>query len=315
MNSQLKILYFLIDLVLPLAVGYALKLWTRVPAKVFDRMMIFGLLVLVTALGALSFWNLELNVKMIWLPVIGVVMQVVPGGIALIRARSRYSGSLDRGSYVISQMLSNRGTAATITAFILLGEAGFALARLIIAFAGPVVYLVCYPMANAYRRRAVETDAGSRRRGLPVDWRQIPLLGIVAGVLLHYYGSARPETFSDLFPWLVHATAWCFLIPVGYALDFGEMRKIRHDWAGLFAIKFIATPLACGAMGVLVGLEGPHLAAIIILACAPTAINAVIISKLTRLNTHVAMGAFVLTHLAYLLVVVPITFIVFSLID
>jgi len=55
-----------------------------------------------------------------------------------------------------------------------------------------------------------------------------------------------------------------------------------------------------------VGLEGVHLHSLVVLAFAPTAINAVVAAKLHDLNVHVATAAFVLTTGVYLLVVFPV---------
>lgn len=306
MQGTLRITYFFIDLIIPLSVGYLLRRRARIDQRIFERIMAFDLATLITALGLLSFWAMRLKLSLIWVPILGAVTQIVPGLVGRFRAASTYDCPLAQGSFVLSTMLSNRGTAGSITVFILYGEEGFAVSRLFIALSFLVIYLVCYPVAGAYSRESGSEASGGRKWfRAAFTWKQIPLLGAVAGLVLNLAGVPRPAFLGDLFPWIVHLSAWGFLVPIGYAIDLQAMRRVSHDWWGLFTIKFILTPALAYAGAVLVGLEGVPLYSVVILAFSPTAIQSVVVSRINRLDMNVVMAAFVVTMVFYLLIVAP----------
>jgi len=306
MQGKLRIAYFFIDLVFPLCLGSLLRRRARIDQRVFERVMVFDLMTLITSLGLLSFWVMKLKPSLVWVPFLGAFTQIVPGLAGRFRAASTYDCPLAQGSFVLSTMLSNRGTAGSITVFILFGEQGFALSRLFIAFSFLVVYLVCYPVADAYYQRhgGESSQAGFSWRSF-FSWKQIPLLGVIVGFALNISRIPRPEFLGDVFPWILHLSAWGFLVPVGYAIDLKGMRKVSHDWWGLFTIKFLLTPALAYAAGALVGLDGVPLYTIVILSFSPTAIQSVVVARINHLDMNVVLAAFVVTMVFYLIVCVP----------
>ncbi len=225
--------------------------------------------------------------------------------------RGKYAHGPERGSFILATMLSNRGIIGTLTVFILYQQEGFAWARLVMLMNPIMFYLVCIPLAQYY---APPTEQTQR----PPMWRlfftrnQVPLLGIALGLVLNGLGPAQPDAVQHLFPWLVQALAWMFLLPVGYAMRFTRMRGYWVDLLELFGIKFLLTPLAAGLLGWAVGLRGDLLATVVILGASPTAVLAVVAGRLTRINIDLALAAFVLTTVAYLLVVFPLILLIFQ---
>ncbi len=307
MNPKLRIIYFFVDIVSPLFFGYLLSRQTKIKKGFFDRMMVANILLFGTLLSILSFWVISLDVELIWLPLLGVVMQVIPGIIVFLRGGAKPQNPLDRGSYFLSAMLSNRGVVGTLTVFIFYGEEGYAYARLVMLFAGVVLFLFCFPMAR-YFYETYKGQQGDRPSlvSILLHRNQVPILGIIVGLGLNYNSVPRPAFFAAIFPNLVHISAWLFLIPIGFSMDFGEMRRHWHDVLELLGIKFVATPLLVYILARAVGLSGSALSTVAILSCSPTAINAVVTSKLFSLNVHLAMAAFVLTTIVYLSVVFPL---------
>ena len=306
MDPRLKILYFFVDLILPLFVGYMLVRRGRIKADFFDWMMLARIVTLAPMLAVLSFWAIELKMGLIWLPVLGVVMQVIPGVVALLRVRAKFRNSLDRGSYVLSNMLGNRGVVGLLAVFILYGERGFAYGYLVMLLGPVVLYFFCFPMAGYFR--AVHRGEGAKRpsfKFLLWNRRQIPLLGILIGMGLNLTGVSRPAVLGDVFPLLLHISFWALVLPLGASMDFGEMKSYWRRVADVLPIKFIVAPALVYALALAVGLEGEPLYTVVILSCSPTAISAVFTSKLFKLNVHLAMAAFLLTMATHLVVVLP----------
>lgn len=73
-----KLVYFAVDLILPLFLGYACRFQNKLGGSFFDRMMITNILVIYPVLSVFSFWDMQLNLELVWLPVLGVLMSVVP---------------------------------------------------------------------------------------------------------------------------------------------------------------------------------------------------------------------------------------------
>jgi predicted permease len=310
MDLGTKIIYFFIDLLLPLAIGYCCRRQTKFGDDFFRRMMTIGLLIVYPVLALLGFWATRLTPELTWLPVLGIVMCVIPGVFSYFRARAKYAGSLDQGSYVMAGTLSNTLTLGGISAFIIYGEKGFAYVQLITLLSTLYWFLVCFPIAQWYAVKGGE-GGGERLSVVSVVFsrNQLPALGLLAGAALYYGGVPRPAWAGAVFDPLVHIGAWLSLIPVGFSVDFREMRQYWLGIIDMTVIKFVVTPLLTYAAAMLVVSDPVALNAVIITASTPTAIFSVVVVKMNRLNVHITMAAFVLTTAVYLLLVYPLQFV------
>lgn len=307
MEIVIKLLYFGFDVILPLIVGYLLCRFSALKQGLFDKMIVCNLLVVYSALTVLSLWQLEISVHLLYLPLLGILMHVVPGSIAFMKVKAKYPKPLDQGSYMLSAILFNGGTLGGLVAFIFYGESGYAYTMLILLFANLVLFLFCFPLAQHYY------ELGQGRPGDHISWKklllnrnQLPIISLIVGLALSYGRIPRPEIFGPLFNILVHLGAWSALIPVGFALDFA---KIRHYWrhtADILWIKFLVAPLILFAIAYPLINDKVALYTVLIVGSTPTGINAVLTARLYRLNIHIATASFVLTTGFYLLVVVPL---------
>jgi hypothetical protein len=232
---------------------------------------------------------------------------VIPGIFAFLRANRKYDEPLDKGGFILGAMLSNRGVIGILTVFAIYGETGYALVQIIMLTSPLIVQLFCFPLAEHYYQSHYQQE---RKRtpllALFLNRRQMPLIGIVLGIGLNLSGVFRPAALGEIFPYLVHISAWLFVIPVGYSLVFRELRNHWKNTLDVFWIKFLATPLLMYLILQPLNLDATVRNVLLILSFAPTAINAVITSRLFRLNVHVPMTAFVLTTIFYLLFVLPL---------
>ena len=309
MDIGAKIIYFFFDLLLPLAVGYMCRRQTKLDDEFFQRMMTLGLMLIYPVLALLGFWATRLDAELIWLPVLGIVLSVIPGVLAFFRAKAKYADSLDQGSYVMAATMSNTLTLGGISAFIIYGEKGFAYVQLITLLGTLYLFLVCFPLAGWYAARGGE-PGGARVSVVSVIFsrNQLPALGLLVGALLYCSGVPRPAWAGAIFDPLVHIGAWMSLIPVGYSVDFREMRQYWLGILDLNLIKFIVTPALSYVIGMQVLSDPVAVNTLLITASTPTAIFSVVAVKLHRLNVHITMAAFVLTTAVYLLVVYPLQF-------
>ncbi|MCE5285673.1 MAG: transporter [Pelosinus sp.] len=306
----MKILLFAIDLLVPLTAGYFCRYQRKLNETFFNKMILNNILVIYPALSFLSFWVLPLRLELIWLPVLGLAMGLIPGGIAYLVAQRKYSCDLDRGSYVMSAALSNLGTIGGLCVFLIFGETGYAYQQLVVLFQYILMFMFCYPLAQYYYERA-QND----RKACGVSWRsvlfsrnQLAVLGIISGAVLHVAGVHRPEFLGACFNPLVHIGAWTALIPVGYSIDFGKLKDQYRSVIDLIPIKFLVAPALTYGLACLLISDEQMLNTILVLSCTPTAVNAVITSRIYKLNIHISVAAFILTTILFVALVYPLLF-------
>lgn len=302
-----KLFIFIIDMIVPLIVGYSMRRVANFQPSLPNRMMDIGIVAIEPILACLSFWVIPLEIQLVWLPVLGIIMVVIPGIFAFLQGNRKYSDSLDKGGFILGAMLSNRGVIGILTVFAIFGETGYALVQIIMLSSPLILQLFCFPLAEHYYQSHYKQE---RKRtpllSLFLNRRQMPLLGIILGIGLNLSGVYRPTDLGEIFPYLVHISAWLFVIPVGYSLVFHELRNHWKNALDVFWIKFLATPLLMYLLLQPLNLDDTVLDALIILSFAPTAINAVVTARLFRLNVHVPMTAFVLTTIFYLIIILPL---------
>ncbi|NLW56844.1 MAG: transporter [Firmicutes bacterium] len=302
-----KLLSLFLELLLPLLAGYLLKRWRRLKPKTVDHLMKCNIYLFFPLLGVLSIWGMKLNMDLIWLPILGVIMQVVPGILAFILVKKRFTNPLEQGSYILASMLSNRGTVGLLSVYLLFGEEGYVLGRLIMLFNSFVIYLVGYPLAQYFYQKGSSLLQGRVSwKNLFLNRTQLPVLGVLIGLLVNVTGLPRPQSVKSLVDLLIRLSAWTSLLPIGYAMDFAAMKDYYLKTMELLGIKFILTPALTLLLGRLVISDAKVLWTVCILSLAPTAINAVVAAKINNINYHLPMASLITTTLVYLLVVFPI---------
>lgn len=304
-----KLITLFVDLILPLLVGYFLHRTPWDYGRLFRWMINAGIVLLFPFLTMFSIWGLAPVFDLVWLPAFGLLLHFIPGGICLLWGMRRYKDSLDYGSYAISGFLANRVTLGSLSAYALYGETGYAYTQMVVLFDNLLTFGVAYPLAQHYRNLH---EHGGR---LQIDLKQVlfnrnqlPMLGMVLGALLNWQGVSRPEALLPVFGVAVHLAAWMFLLPVGYSIDFGQVRSYGRDAVEISLLKCVATPLVTLLIASFLIREPLALRTLVLLAAAPTAVNAVIVMNLFGLNLHLSVAVFVLSTALYLLGVFPMFF-------
>ncbi|VBB09893.1 Hypothetical protein LUCI_5191 [Lucifera butyrica] len=309
MDVKIKILYFAFDLLVPLLLGYCCRRRHWFHEQVFDRMITVNILLITPVLALLSFWVLKPDWQLVWLPVLGVGVSIIPGIIAYRTSRRKYGSELDRGSYLLSAMLSNMGTLGGLCAFFLFGETGYAYTQLMTMFFNVVVFAFCFPLAQyCYMKEQKEGSLKLSLAAIVWNRNQLPVVGLAAGLTLLFLGWPRPAVLGAAFDPLVHISAWTQLIPVGYAINFSEMRKYYRGILDLIPIKFVVTPVIIYALARPIIKDTTVLYTALVLASTPPAINSVVTAKIHHLNVNIAMAAFILLTALFLTVIYPLFF-------
>lgn len=310
MDVKLKLAYVFMDLILPLVVGYLFRRKKYLSEVNCNKMIVFNILVLSTALSILSFWTLPLKLELMWLPLFGILLSIIPGTTAFLISSNKYDNGLEKGSYLVSAILSNIGTLGGLCAYIIFGEAAFAYTQIVGLFQGLVLFLFCFPMAQYYKMKSNPTGENKKLTfgSMFFNRNQLPVVGLVFGILLCLGGVPRPDFLGAVFDPLVHLCAWTALIPAGYSIEFSGMKPYYGTTLDLLPIKFIITPVLGYLLARELFTDPALLGTILIIASVPTGINAIVTARLYGLNLHVSGAAFVVTTAVFLVIVYPILF-------
>lgn len=306
-----RLVYVFTDLIAPLIVGYFLHRKKLLPDKFTNWLIKFNVIVIYTLLTLLSFWVLPLTRELLFLLPFGALYVIVPGLIGALTFARRHKSLLNRGAYVISAMLSNLGTLGGVCAFILYNEEGFAYTQIVGACQNILLVLVCFPLAQYYHEKHF---AGNQVEHSQKWWQslfsvnQMSILGIIAGLFLNANGIARPEILSEFFQGLVHFGAWIALLPVGFLINFSHTKYYYTRVWDLVFLRFLIMPAFIYFASRIFFGDRILLNTLLICAMAPTAINAVLTSRLYKLNVNLAITSFIMTTAIFLLVLFPALF-------
>lgn len=311
-GMNLRILYVLTDLIAPLVVGYYLHQRHLVPEENINKLIKFNVVFVYTLLSLLSFWVLPLSWSLLLVPFFGFLLVLLPGAIGYGLFARRIPNLLDRGAYIASAMLANLGTLGGVCAFILYNEEGFAYTQLIGTCQNVMLCLVVFPMAQYhYLKHTASVRKTSRLhafREMFLSVNQMSLVGMIVGMLLNAGGLPRPAALGPIFQSLVHIAAWIAMLPVGFLINFEQVRHYEQKVRSLSLIRFVITPLIFVLLTRLL-VDDPVLrGTLLILAFCPTAINAVLASKIYHLSVDLAVSSFVITTAAFLFLFFPLLF-------
>lgn len=311
MDILTKLLYLFADLILPLSFGYLCCCRSWFGTDISQRLVRMNIWGLTPVLAILTLWVLPLNYSLIWLPAIGVLLCLVPGIAAYFRVEKKFPDPLDKGSYVLSAILSNTTTLGGLCAYIFYGETGFAAGQMVVMLQNVVMFSFCFPLAAYYYQKSIGGCLGRQSvSAIFITPNQLPVAGTVVGLLLNLSGITRPVLAALAVDPLVHISAWTILVPVGYSLDIAGMRNYYGKLLDLLPVKFVLTPLTAYLLvnGLMANGDRTILNTVVLLAAMPTAVNTVIAAQVNQLNVNIATAAFVLTTFVFIGLGIPLLF-------
>jgi predicted permease len=293
---------FLITIYGFLLFGFGFR--TLIPALAGQsRMLTRVFLIFVTPIIILnSFWSIELGgLQHLSLPLVSVIIQSLSIVPALLLARMLRLTKRDRGSFIACSMFSNTGpTLGVFLCFIVLGEQGLYLGSWYITLYIPYYYFVGFPLMSAISGEGESKirDAFMELVRNPVSI--VPITLMCTGMALNLGGVSRPEVLNQAVTrFITYLSTAGFSFAIGLGLDFRKsLGYVRHSlWISL--IKFLFNPLLSLFLAWVFGyfrLPDPlPLQVTFIESFMPTAILAVVLSKLFGLNDDLANAAWILT--------------------
>ena len=311
-----RLIYLGTDLILPLIAGYLLYQRRLLSDAAVNLLIRINVIVFFTLLSLFSFWALPLTRDLVILPAFFAFIILFPGFISWRFLGRRFHSPIDRGTHLISALLSNIGTLGGICAYIIYGEPGFAYAQIGGACQNLILVLLAFPAAQYYyllhknRGRSARLD-GRAFLGLLISWNQLSLLGMAAGLLLNLFGAVRPPVLSSAFSYLIHISAWFAMLPVGSLINFRRARHFVYLTLDMIFLRYLLVPLVAYFAARLVISDPVIRNALVLFAGVPAAINATLTARLYHLNVDYTIAVFLVTTVLYLTVLFPAVFFLF----
>ena len=311
-----RLVYLFTDLILPLIVGYLLYQRRLLSDTAVNRLIRINVVAFFTLLSLFSFWALPLTRDLFMLPAFFALIILLPGFISWRFLGQRFHSPIDRGTHLVSALLSNIGTLGGICAYIIYGERGFAYAQIGSALQNLTMVMLAFPIAQYYYLLHKNHGRSARLEargflGLLVSWNQLSILGMITGLLLNASGIARPPVLSEAFSYIIHIAAWFSMLPIGSLINFRRARHFVYLTLDMIFLRFLLLP-AVTFVTARIFISDPIVQnTLVIFASAPAAINATLAARLYHLNVDYTIAVFLVTTVLYLTILFPVTFFLF----
>ncbi|HWH68888.1 MAG TPA: hypothetical protein VNT26_05855 [Candidatus Sulfotelmatobacter sp.] len=255
--------------------------------------------------GLFSLWVLNLgDSRLIALPVIGGLLHIGGALLALLGARIMRMPASQRGSFMMSGMVSNIGMIGSILAFYFFGEAGYALGAFFRIFEQPIYFLIGYPVTSAMGNGRKVTVTEGLRQIVTEPTIYMPILGLAAGLVLNLAGVGRPASIGTINAALIPAVTINLAFSIGITLRVGAIREHIRPCLVMAAVKFAALPLLIAGLAKLAGLDrldgGLPFRVALLMSFMPVGVNALIATTLFRLDEEMAVAVWLSNNLLLL---------------
>ncbi|WP_196604984.1 AEC family transporter [Pectinatus haikarae] len=308
-QSNIRIIYIFIDLILPLMIGYLLHQKKWMSMETCNMLLKVNIRVVATILALGSFWLMDIGADFLIIPIYGIVVCLIPGFLSYPLTK-HIKNPRSEGAFLLTGYLSNIGTLIGLCGFVLYGEMGFAYVQAVAIFQNVFTLLVCIPMAGYYhqlsRSRSANIHFRPQWRDILVSWNQLALIGVIIGFFLSLFHVPRPDIFSPVFDSLVHIGAWIGMLPIGFLIKFSSLKIYLREAIMMLPIKFIILPFMAYLVFFWISDNKMFVNTMTLISAAPAAINSIAISQLYKLNTNISTAIFMVTTAIFFVVVFPV---------
>lgn len=307
MTTLSKFIFFQILILVPFITGYKVRDRLSKPEIISRNLIKFNLIFIDPVIVFWTVWGLAIEKEMIFLPLSGLFLVVLGLGLGFLFLPILKLEMKRSVTFLISSSLANHGfTLGGFLCYIFLGEQGLGLAFIFISYFMIYLFLFIFPFANLATQR--EMALARNIRALIFTLRNMPLYAIFLVLVLHLIGIARPAIAFPVDLFLIISIA-LYYVSLGMSFNFHDVKDIKREYLILSLIKFMLVPLITLLILMQIDLARPIRAVIAIQSFMPVAIYSVVTSILFELDSRLASGLFVINTMIFLMVVLPVMFI------
>jgi predicted permease len=269
------------------------------------------------AVGFLAIWAVhEVSPADVWLPVLGGLQAAGLALLALLVGVKLFADRQERGLFGLACGVGNHGvTMVGLVVFLLMGEQGLGYSTVFCIYTFFALVLLHYAIGRHYAPDAIRQPLWRLLLASLLDWRSIGLPVCLTAVLLVALGVERPAWIgrahlTEVLMYLVIIAAY---ISIGLRLHVGRLGGIGRLVGASMLIRHglgLAMGLSLLALARLSPWppEGLTRNVLILQSFAPMGVFGVVAANLFDLHPRRASALFVLDSLFYLLVALPIIF-------
>lgn len=314
MDFIIKFAPFFYDVILPLSIGYFIVKYTKLTKNSLDFLFSINLWILYPLACLFSVWILKIEMSFIWLPVTGLLMQIIPMFISKKIVKRYDFNYAQQGSYTLTMSLFNAGTLGALSAFFMLGELGYGYTGVILVLGNIFIYGYCFPLAGKYQRlNEGKTEKVSILKKL-VSLNQLSLYFTIFGMILAALKIPRPMVIDDFIKPIVHLVAWTAAVPIGAMFDFKKIRQYMFVARDVSIVKFVVVPIVVTGLSFFFIKDEIMLKTIFIISASSGSNMAIMMSKIYKLDADMCLSSFIYSTIIYLIVIIPIFLLLFKFI-
>lgn len=301
------------------SLGYLLQIAYRKKVCVFP-IAIDGLRKLLQKIGLLVFMPISFlgavwivsftDIRVAWLPVIGITALLAGGGFGLLAARLLGVSRNQKGVMYCCGSFTNIGAIGALVCFMYLGEAGFALVALYKMFEEMSYYTIGFPIARYYGEiEDAHSTLWQRLKKVLLDpFVATILTSFIIGFTLNLCDIPRPAFFAAITAFAVPAGTFILIFSIGLGMRFSSVGNHLKACVAITIIKFFCIPLFACSLAFLLGLHtvdgGLPFKVVIILSSMPVAFNALVAASIFDLDLDLANSLWLVSTIL-LVIVLP----------
>ncbi|HEY6077393.1 MAG TPA: hypothetical protein VIW29_01235 [Polyangiaceae bacterium] len=292
----------------PVAFGV---LWRRLgaPPSASRRLFDVAFYGCQTAITLCSLWIARIDRSSAALPFLATSGWMLTAGIAWLVSVWLGHAREQRGAFIAALSQSNNGfTLLGFVALVLFGESGLAQATYSQALAATYLLLFSFPVARIYSRLGASSGKSLGRILFDnvTDPRVfLPLATISTGLVLNLAGVERPASVSAVVRPLIYLGTACSGTAVGLLFRGAQLARYWRENVVSFAYRTTLYPLYYGTLAWLFGLGALDSRILLLYGFVPSALLANYLAISFELDTDMTSSVFVVSTVAFLLLVLP----------
>jgi predicted permease len=296
-------------LIFGLVGGYFFKNKFKNPEDSSGKLLKFAIVFLNPLINLIAIWGLpSLTAKLLLLPLTGFILAAFHFIPAFIFPRLMKYSPKQTGSFILSTLISNIGfPMGGFLCYLFLGQEGYALATIYILYGISIIYTIAFPVARYYGSGNNKNLFTAIKKNFTEPITVIPLLGLLAGFLLHSFKIEYPPEASQLLKYLIPFGTFVMFFAVGMKISLPPIGKFLKLLAALFFLKFIYNPVICQVIVNLFGMDKLYKQVIFIESMMPVGIYALIIAVIFKLDEDTAKAGWIYTTITAI-ALIPLIF-------
>lgn len=306
-----RLLLFMGVQILPLLLGYRLKVIGVASESWGKPLSRFIIIVMNTAVVLMGAWGLNI----VWADqgrmfAIGVIFGLCMTVVGLLMSRFHTQDRTTKGGYIVATPISNFGfTMAGFVSYMLFGQVGISIQSVYIFPLVLLIYLFWFPMSRFYGSSGGEMSLIKSTLLALVSANSLPILGTLAGVALHAAGSDLPEALAAyVLPVCVYFGTMLSMFTIGVTLQPQSVGQYLPQNVSVAISKFLLAPAIGWGLCWVFGIEGLNRAVVLVCSSAPVGLFSSFAASIFGLNRNLTNSLFIVNTALYLLAVLPLLF-------